>query len=184
MLHAFPKKILASLLLGAVVVPSFLFTEVKTAHAIGFSAASQGIVSAGIGCAADTIGRKIGGKISSYIGNEAVSKAGGIASVSTKDSATGENTKAVAFKETCLKKIARAASQVVLRELTKDTVAWINNGFDGNPFFPRNDKSFFQSIRDREIGGLAKTFSDKKKYPFGQSFIRGYVRSIQTGLER
>ncbi len=185
MFYPSPKKIVAALLLGTIVVPSFLFSGAQTALALNLSTASSSVISAGIGCAASNlIQRKLSGKISTAIGGEAAKAAGGVGSVTVKDPGTNEATESLANKENCLKKIARAASQVVLREMTKQTVAWINTGFDGKPLFVRNPASFFKSLKDREISGLAKTFNDKNKYPYGQAFIRGYVNSIQTGLER
>lgn len=180
-----PKKIILSALLTALIVPSYFIAGAQKAQAITFGAATQNVVNAGIGCAAgNLIKRKISGKLSSTISNEAGNAAGLSTSVAVHDSQTAENTKAMAEKENCIKKVARAASQTVLRQITRDTVTWINTGFNGQPLFIRNTGSFFRSIRDREISGLATTFSDRNRYPFGESFIRGYVRSIQTGLER
>ncbi len=185
MFYPSPKKIVAALLLSTIVVPSFIFTGAQTAEALNFSTASSSVISAGIGClASNQIQRKLSGKVSNAIGGEAAKAAGVAAKVGVKESETSEATEALANKENCLKKIARAASQVVLREMTKQTVAWINTGFDGEPLFVRNPASFFKSLKDREISGLAKTFGDKNKYPYGQAFIRGYVTAIQSGLER
>lgn len=185
MLGRMSKKIILALLTAALVMPSSFFTNTRTAKAVTFGAATQSVISAGIGCAASSlIKRKLSGKLESTIANEAGSSAGLSTSVSVHDSKTAENTKSIAEKENCLKKVARAASQTVLRQITKDTVTWINTGFNGQPLFVRNTGSFFKSIRDREVSGLAAKFADRNKYPFGESFIRGYVQTVQSGFDR
>lgn len=173
------RKILAGALLGGFLLPS-VFLGAETAHAISFQSAQQGIISAGVGCASSYLLQR---KLSSTLSSE-ISLDGKLTSVEVADAVNRKNTEAIAFKENCTKKIARAASQVVLREMTKETVAWINGGFNGQPLFVRNPGSFFKSLANQEINSLATTFSDRTKYPYGTAFIRGYVRTVQNTLER
>ncbi len=167
------KKVISPVLIITVMIQLFWFLPSKNAEAIiDLKTASSGIISAGIGCATNKLlqkqlGKKIDEKISS------------LNSVLTADSATRANTASLEFKQTCLDKIARAAAQTVLKEITAQTVNYINTGFKGQPLFIRNPESFFKSIADREIGGFANLFQDQQKYPFGKSFIQGYIGSIK-----
>jgi hypothetical protein len=179
------KKTFTGLLLLAVVLQPLLLVAPETAQAISFGAASNSVVAAGIGCEVQNLlQRKLSGALPGTIGSEIEQETGISLAVQVVDKGTRDNTKATANKLTCLQKVARAAVQVVLRELTKETVNWINGGFNGQPLYIRNPKSFFKSVADQEVGGLAKTFSDSTKYPFGNAFIRGYIQSTQLTLER
>lgn len=185
MLGRHTKQMLSVIALGGILVQSFFFVGPRKAEAIDFKTATQGVISAGVGCAASNlIQRKLSGKLSGLIDSEVSSEVTGLGSVSTSNSKTDENTKALADKENCLKKIARAASQVVLKEITRQTVNWINTGFNGQPLFVRNPASFFKSLADREVQSLANTFKNRNSYPYGEAFIRGYVRTVQNTLER
>jgi hypothetical protein len=164
---------------------AFLAPPTKSAEALDFTAASQGVLSASVSCGVNNLlQRNLSSKLGGLIEGEALSEVSGAASVQVGDREVRRQQEALTFKETCLKKIARAASQVVLREITRQTVNWINTGFNGQPLFVRNPQSFFKSLADREVQRLTSTFRNRNNYPFGQSFIRGYVRATQRTFEQ
>jgi hypothetical protein len=91
-------------------------------------------------------------------------------SVPTNDDATASmNIK------NCIDSIAAAAAQVLLKKLTQETVAWVNNGFKGAPFYIQDSKSFFKSVGDGEmttyLGGLVTS-----QNPFTRDVARGLIQ--------
>jgi len=56
------------------------------------------------------------------------------------------------IKETVLDGIATLLATYALEKLARDTVDWINSGFDGNPAYVQNPKSFLTGIGDDAIG--------------------------------
>lgn len=167
------KKVLSSILLTVTMVQLFWLLPAGKANAvIDLKTASAGILNAGIGCGVNKL-------LQNQLAKKIENKLGMIDAVQTGDSQTQASTAALELKQTCLDKIARAAAQTVLKEITAQTVDYINHGFKGEPLFVRNPQSFFKSIADREIGGFANLFQDQRKYPFGKSFIQGYIGSVK-----
>lgn len=62
-----------------------------------------------------------------------------------------KTTKSLEENDTCLKSIGRMVIKLVLQKMTLATVAWIQNGFDGNPAFIQNPGNFFRDIAKEEI---------------------------------
>ena len=55
-------------------------------------------------------------------------------------------------KDLTLDKIGWGMAKIVLKGITRSTVAWINGGFQGNPAFITNPNAFFSDVIDQEIG--------------------------------
>ncbi len=58
-------------------------------------------------------------------------------------------------------------AKIALEKITDSTVAWINNGFDGNPAYLRNPKQYFTGLADGIVGSfIAGTDLDFLCSPF------------------
>lgn len=89
-------------------------------------------------------------------------------------------TKSLEKKETCWKKIQRAAAQTLLRKVTQATVNWINTGFKGSPAFVQNPISFFESIGNEELSSLTAQIIVVS--PFGKDIARNLIASLQANF--
>ena len=88
-------------------------------------------------------------------------------------------------KETCLDAIAFFAAKELVRELGVQTIAWINNGFQGQPLFLENPQSFFENLYKREVNGLVSVIGfDPINYPFGAEVAASLKNSITFQFER
>ncbi len=165
------QKILSVIVFVGVLGQGLFIIEVSKVEAQFSGGASifQGagpILGAGIGCGLNKLL------------NLGSSKLEGLTSgaVDTNDPAT----KALENKETCLKKIARAAAQTLLRKITQATVNWINTGFKGSPAFVQNPGRFFKSIADEELMSL--TAQIQIVSPFGKDIARNLIASLQANF--
>lgn len=62
------------------------------------------------------------------------------------------------IKEFILDTIAWTAANMVIDQMTKETVNWINSGFKGNPLFVTNPGAFFKDIADQTSGVFFEEF--------------------------
>ncbi len=83
--------------------------------------------------------------------------------VNTKDGKTAEAAK----KEKCWDAIGYAAAKTALAALTQTTINYINSGFEGNPFYIRDENSFYRSLANQEVYSFVSELNDPEKYPFG-----------------
>lgn len=128
-----------------------------------------------------------GGAISTTV---PVTDSGAIGAVTKFDTTSNEKLERVkkeeisdTIKETCLDKIVKYAATKVLDKITLATVDWINNGFEGQPFYLENTGAFFEEIATEEINLVTGRFTDPTanlNYPFG----RIVMESILSGLQR
>lgn len=58
------------------------------------------------------------------------------------------------FKEYVLDPLIAALAEIVLQELTRSVVNWINSGFEGSPSFVQNPGAFFLDIADQTTGAF------------------------------
>jgi len=61
-------------------------------------------------------------------------------------------TYALKFKEYVLMPLVRSIAKALLQRMAKDTVKWINNGFEGKPAFLTNPGEYFTGVANDEIG--------------------------------
>lgn len=130
-------------------------TTGKNIGGISFS----GVGSSVLGCV--DVGGRVVSSISSIFGKKTSGSAGGnklglpkatnIESVAVKDAVTQKQLEEVKKKETCLDGIANTLAKQALAQVTNKTLAWINTGLDGNPFFVTNTNSFLNSIKTEEV---------------------------------
>ncbi len=79
------------------------------------------------------------------------------------------------------KQILRSIAKRVLARLTRDTVNWINGGFDGKPLFLQDPQGFFVDLRNQEIKNLVNTIGyDPINYPFGRDIAIGIIQGTKN----
>lgn len=89
--------------------------------------------------------------------------------------------KSLSENDTCLKSIGRLVVKMLLQKLTLSTVEWINNGYQGSPFFIENPSKFFEDIAKEEI--LAFRLNIDQNNPYGKNFLRYAIKSLNQGIQ-
>ena len=107
------------------------------------------------------------------------------AATKTAAKTTAAATNANANQTDCLDKVERAAAQVVLRSVTKDTVNWINSGFHGQPLYVQDTTAFLNNIRKRSLSDLTNAIGlDPNKFPFGKTVAQQLINSTNNYFEQ
>lgn len=85
---------------------------------------------------------------------------------------------------TCTKAVERAAAQTIIKELTMNTVNWINNGFTGrSPLYVQDSNTFLEQLQKKITGSFALNISDPTKFPFGKMVMRELVARTHSYFE-
>lgn len=78
------------------------------------------------------------------------------------------------------KQILRSTAKRILARLTRDTITWINGGFQGKPFYLQDPKGFFVDLKNQEIKNLVNTIGyDPINYPFGRDIAIGLIEGTK-----
>lgn len=91
-----------------------------------------------------------------------------------------EKDEKVKKRQECFDGLAYTLAKNQLTSMTRQTVNWINTGFNGDPMYVRNITSLTNSIER----GILEPAIEKLAYgafPFGRDFSRTVVRSYNTG---
>ena len=151
------KKIISSLLIISILVPTVLFSQPKKAEAIPVI---------------DAIGNALKAVAVFLNGTTAIG--------TTADTAISVKNVAKEIARQVLMTIARRA----LQEITKSTVNWINSGHWGSPLFLENPESFFKDIAKFEVKTMVDMFGyNPLKFPFGKDFALNTINSYKSQLE-
>ncbi|MCA9353462.1 hypothetical protein KC842_01145 [Candidatus Nomurabacteria bacterium] len=102
--------------------------------------------------------------------------------VPVKDAESIKISREYTQKEKCLDAIGYAAAKSVLAAITRDTVNWINTGFEGNPLFLSEPISFLKTLADQEVYAFVSELNDPVKYPFGAE-IGASLAAIYDGQD-
>ncbi len=88
-------------------------------------------------------------------------------------------------REECFNGIAITLAKNQLTAMTRETVNWINTGFNGNPMYVQNITSLTNSI-ERNIleKGISQLGNTNKAYPYGSSFSSSMIRGYNTGARK
>lgn len=81
------------------------------------------------------------------------------ATTGTTASSAGSNVSAL-VKDFALDVVAYTLAQELANYLVSKFTTWVNNGFDGNPFYVPDQKSFMAEFQDTEILKLYDSFGD------------------------
>jgi len=74
--------------------------------------------------------------------------------------------------KTCLDAIGRMVAKMLLQKITLSTVAWINNGFEGEPSFIKQPGKFFEDIAKNEILQFGIEINNPELFPFGRAWLQ------------
>ncbi len=154
MISRFCKKTVLSVLILTLLIPSgfFLYPKKSAAQA---SCLSQVAAALGFSAATDEMTR-----------------------VATSNDSTTKLSSAGSFVSDCIfKPLVVKMAKALLNKMTMDTVAWINNGFQGNPGFEVNFEGLLKDTADQVIGDfiakeapfLCSQFSFKLRIALAQS---------------
>jgi len=87
-----------------------------------------------------------------------------------------------ANKQSCLDVIGENVAQQLLKDLTQETLNWINSGFKGSPLFVQDTGAFLKGVGQEEIGGYITHIGfDPTKFPFGKETAQAIARSWLQG---
>lgn len=87
------------------------------------------------------------------------------------------------IRNECLNGLAYRLSKVALAQLTKQTVSWINSGFNGDSFFIKDQASYLYSLENEEINsilGPISAFANRKDYPYGRDYARAFLENRKS----
>lgn len=82
------------------------------------------------------------------------------------------------INQNCFNAIGKAVVKLLIQRMTLSIVNWIQNGNEGNPFYPENMSKYFGDIAKTEILGFGLEINDSSKYPFGKAFMQ----SVASGF--
>jgi hypothetical protein len=94
-------------------------------------------------------------------------------------SETNRRLAATELREKCFNGLAYTLAKNQLTSMTKETVNWINSGFNGNPMYVQNITSLTNSI-EKNIIDNAIIFGADKAFPYGESFRNTAIQNYRT----
>ncbi len=178
----------SSLALSVLVTFFFFGAQANAASLTTIAVDSIGAIAAAeISCHADQITSGIKGIFGK--GKSKASSAG--ETVPTNDEGvrqaaqdTADEQAAETKKITCTKAVEKAAAQTIIKELTMNTVNWINHGFTGrSPIYVQDSNTFLQQLQKKIVGNFALNISDPTKFPFGKMVMRDLIARTHSYFE-
>ena len=82
--------------------------------------------------------------------------------------------------KTCLDSIGKMVIKVMLQKITKSTVEWINNGFEGNPSFITNAQKAYDAVTNDNLLELGNELNDKMAHPYIGDFLKGQATMLKN----
>ncbi len=80
--------------------------------------------------------------------------------------------------------LLKMAAKMVLARMTQATINWINSDFHGAPLFIQNPESFFKNIAKSEVKSLVDMIGyDTLRFPFGPQTALNVIASYKSTLE-
>lgn len=176
-------KIIGSIIIVSLFTNTFLFAfpqNTKAQFGIGVGGGGAGgisetagpILGAGVSCGLNLLATKL---IKKGVDKGTSALEG---SVTVTDSETNYFTGKVDTKLNCLNKIAKAATQVLLKKITIATINWINSGFKGQPIFIKDPKSLALSIASDEIENFRVQL--ELSGPYGHAIAQNVINSARA----
>lgn len=82
-----------------------------------------------------------------------------------------KSTSSLDENDSCLKSIARMVIKMLLQKITLSTVAWIQGGYEGKPFFVEHTGEFLTDLARTEILQFGLEIDDQNLFPFGKDYM-------------
>lgn len=151
------KKIICSLLIIAMILPSVMFSGPKKASALTVFDPTN------------------------FVPNWLSQVWGGLSATANQISAYFEQHK---FARWIIEQTLKRFAKALLAKMTQAVINWINSDFHGSPLFLQNPESFFKDIAKSEIRNLVDMIGyDSLRYPFGQQVALSVIESYRRQLE-
>ena len=127
------------------------------------------------------IGEKIGASLGVVTGTSVPIS---VAQDSSETKDIQNKTEKLEKKESCLDRIAIQTARILILQLTRDIVNWINTGNAGAPLYVTDPQAYFRSIKEKELQGFVNVIGyDDLKYPFGKLVAQNLVNSFTQEFE-
>lgn len=166
------KKQTFNFLLSSVLLTSFLVPAITSAQSISKPAISTSQVgSALVGCL--TTNTKLAKFVTGFTSKISATE---VAVTNPKDN----------FRKDCLDKVGYLAARLAIQQITNRTIAWINTGFDGNPFWTTEDQTLYNKISNAQIKDLVAPYamSEKQGQEFKKDIARQLIIESKTTIDR
>ena len=95
---------------------------------------------------------------------------------------TKSATESMNANSTCIQSIGRLIIKMLLQKLTKSTVEWINNGFNGSPSFIQDPGKFFGDIARTEVLQMGVEINAINS-PFGKEWMRNTAAAFNNKFQ-
>ena len=155
------KKLISSVLIMAIILPTVLFSQPQKADAFSDLPA---------------FGQRVFTNINTFL-----TKTFGAQTAVTSAATAGWTIKQ--WAEYLGQQFLRGVAKKVLAEITQSTVNWINRGFHGSPLFLENPQSFFKDIGKFEVKQLVDMIGyDSFRFPFGKDTALQIIDSYKRRL--
>lgn len=95
---------------------------------------------------------------------------------------TADDVAATKKREECLNGIAITLARNQLTAMTRNTMNWVNTGFEGDPLYIRNITSFTNSLEKNVIETGVNILTDgARPFPYGADFSRTAIKGYNSG---
>ncbi len=156
------KKQTFNFLLSSVLLTSFLVPAITSAQSISKPAINPSQVgSALVGCL--SINTKLAKFVTGFTSKVNATQV-------AVNNPTDNN------RKDCLDKVGYLAARLAIQQITNRTIAWINTGFDGNPFWTTEDQTLYDKISNTQIKDLVAPYALTKTQ--GQEFAKDIARQL------
>jgi|GEM_PF-3749342 len=158
-------KLISSLLIFSIILPSVLFSIPKKVVAAAGTTAAIAVPTA-------DIPQETAGWLSQALHAIGVPSTVFNTGLHVKD-----------FANWLLQQVLKQIAKMVLARMTQATINWINSDFHGSPLFIENPSSFFRDIAKSEVRNLVDMIGyDTLKYPFGPQTALNVINSYKRQL--
>ncbi len=86
------------------------------------------------------------------------------------------------FNESVLGKMLKKIGSQVALNMTQQVINWGSTGFKGDPFFVRDEKSFFKSVADEQVEAFVNEISaDESAFPYARNISMNLITDQVSG---
>ncbi len=92
-----------------------------------------------------------------------------------------------ALWEECLNGIAYKVTKHQLATMTQKTINWVNSGFQGDPLFVKDNKTFFKDLADKQLSSFLVPLTspaNQKSFPFGRDLAKSLINDAGKTFEQ
>lgn len=96
-----------------------------------------------------------------------------------------ENLSVDKFRSECINGIANKMSKLQLADMTKNTMNWVSQGYNGDPLFIRDRASFFKGIENTKLTEVVDQLKNvnPSDFPYGKDFAKNLIQQQKISFE-